>query len=307
VAGKVAWITPANASGGRTQGVGVRFPNDDKTRQLKLKIEEMLGTSISVGQADADALSRAACAAAPLPTGPAMFVDSHCHLSFPELHAACRRDPAPTWPPPGSTAPCASAPRWKSSIACMRWRMATTTSGARWACTPTRRRARAHVDDLLQRCAGRPRVVGIGETGLDYYRLNGRSVADMAWQRERFAPHPRRAAASACRWWCTRAAPARHPGRAAQRRAGRGGRRVPLLHRDPDVARAALDLGFYISFSGILSLPQRRGTARGGRMVPLERCLIETDSPYLAPMPHRGKRLPWPRPCGRRPRSTSTP
>ena len=47
VAGKVAWITPANASGGRTQGVGVRFPNDEKTRQLKIKIEEILGTSIS--------------------------------------------------------------------------------------------------------------------------------------------------------------------------------------------------------------------------------------------------------------------
>lgn len=47
VAGKVAWITPANASGGRTQGVGVRFPNDDKTRALKLKIEELLGTAIS--------------------------------------------------------------------------------------------------------------------------------------------------------------------------------------------------------------------------------------------------------------------
>jgi type IV pilus assembly protein PilZ len=47
VAGKVAWITPANASGGRTQGVGVRFPGDEKTRQLKIKIEEALGTSIS--------------------------------------------------------------------------------------------------------------------------------------------------------------------------------------------------------------------------------------------------------------------
>jgi len=47
VAGKVAWLTPANASGGRTQGVGVRFPNDEKTRQLKVKIEEILGTSIS--------------------------------------------------------------------------------------------------------------------------------------------------------------------------------------------------------------------------------------------------------------------
>ncbi len=47
VAGKVGWITPANASGGRTQGVGVRFPTDEKTRLLKLKIEEILGTSIS--------------------------------------------------------------------------------------------------------------------------------------------------------------------------------------------------------------------------------------------------------------------
>lgn len=46
VAGKVAWITPANASGGRTQGVGVRFPTDEKTRGLRLKIEELLGTSI---------------------------------------------------------------------------------------------------------------------------------------------------------------------------------------------------------------------------------------------------------------------
>ena len=47
VAGKVAWLTPPNASGGRTQGVGVRFPNDEKSRQLKIKIEEVLGTSIS--------------------------------------------------------------------------------------------------------------------------------------------------------------------------------------------------------------------------------------------------------------------
>jgi type IV pilus assembly protein PilZ len=47
VAGKVSWITPANASAGRTQGVGVRFPNDEKTRHLKSKIEEILGTSIS--------------------------------------------------------------------------------------------------------------------------------------------------------------------------------------------------------------------------------------------------------------------
>ncbi|HNT39306.1 MAG TPA: PilZ domain-containing protein [Rubrivivax sp.] len=50
VAGKVAWITPANASGGRTQGVGVRFPADEKTRALKLRIEELLGTAIGSGK-----------------------------------------------------------------------------------------------------------------------------------------------------------------------------------------------------------------------------------------------------------------
>ena len=65
VAGKVAWLTPANASGGRTQGVGVRFPNDEKTRQLKLKIEEILGHLDLVGQADPDHLNRHPPAALP--------------------------------------------------------------------------------------------------------------------------------------------------------------------------------------------------------------------------------------------------
>ena len=84
VAGKVAWITPANASGGRTQGVGVRFPADEKTRTLKLRIEEDPGNGHFIVQAHADDLS----CAGPIPGGAlTMFVDSHCHLSFPELRA----------------------------------------------------------------------------------------------------------------------------------------------------------------------------------------------------------------------------
>ena len=91
VAGKVGWITPANASGGRTQGVGVRFPTDEKSRALRARIEESLGTSHLVGQAHADHLTPRRlprAVAGTLPPGRdnrIVFVDSHCHLSSPEL------------------------------------------------------------------------------------------------------------------------------------------------------------------------------------------------------------------------------
>ena len=100
VAGKVGWITPANASGGRTQGVGVRFPNDEKSKALRARIEEALGTTHLVGEAHADHLTAARCARFPSPAAawqrqeaPNVFVDSHCHLGSPELAGAMARDP----------------------------------------------------------------------------------------------------------------------------------------------------------------------------------------------------------------------
>jgi TatD DNase family protein len=126
------------------------------------------------------------------------------------------------------------------------------------------------VDDLLD-ARRRPRVVGIGETGLDYYRLNGRSVAEMAWQRERFAVHIRAARATGLPWWCTRAAPVADTlARAARRRAGRGARRLPLLHRDAGGGRSGAGPGLLHLVFGHPDLPQRRGTARVARMVPLD-------------------------------------
>jgi TatD DNase family protein len=145
------------------------------------------------------------------------------------------------------------------------------------------------VDDLLAR-ASLPRVVGIGETGLDYYRLNGRSVADMAWQRERFRVHIRAARRSGLPL-VVHTRSASDDTLAVLRDEGQGavGGVFHCFTETRAVARAALDLGFMISFSGILTFRNAEELREVARMVPLDRCLIETDSPYLAPMPHRGK------------------
>jgi TatD DNase family protein len=145
------------------------------------------------------------------------------------------------------------------------------------------------LDDLVAR-ARLPRVVAIGETGLDYYRLNGRTVADMAWQRERFALHIHASLASGLPLVVhTRSA---SDDTLAVLRADGQGRAAGVFHCFTEtraVAMAALDLGFYISFSGILTFRNAEELRKVARMVPLDRCLIETDSPYLAPVPHRGK------------------
>ncbi len=154
------------------------------------------------------------------------------------------------------------------------------------------------VADLLSRAA-LPRVVALGETGLDYYRLNGRSEAEMEWQRERFRVHIRAAHRTGL--------PLVIHTRSASRDTldlltAEGERRVGgVFHcftETLEVARAALDLGFYISFSGILTFKNAQDLRDVARFVPLDRCLIETDSPYLAPVPFRGKTntpalLPW--------------
>jgi TatD DNase family protein len=145
------------------------------------------------------------------------------------------------------------------------------------------------VDELL-RLAALPRVVAIGETGLDYYRLNGRSLAQMEWQRERFRVHIRAARASGLPLVV-------HTRNASEdtidvlRREGEGAVQgvFHCFTETQAVADAALDLGFYISFSGILTFKNAEVLREVARRVPLDRCLIETDSPYLAPAPYRGK------------------
>ncbi len=141
------------------------------------------------------------------------------------------------------------------------------------------------VDDLV-RLADDPRVLAIGETGLDYYRLTG----DLEWQRERFRAHIR--AGRACGKPLvvhTRAAAADTLRIMREERAEEVGGVMHCFTESLDVAKAAIDLGFMISFSGIVTFRNASRLREVVRAVPLDRLLVETDAPYLAPVPHRGK------------------
>lgn len=229
-----------------------------------------------------------------------MFTDSHCHLSFPEL-----REQLPSILEAMAQAQvgralciCTTLEEFEDVHALARdhgnlWSTVGVHPDQEDVQEPT-------LEDLVSRAA-RARVVGIGETGLDYYRLNGRSVADMAWQRERYRTHIRAGR-------CTDLPLVIHTRNASEDTLAilreEGGFQAG---RDPQpgrvhsrgvfhcftetqaVARAALDLGFCISFSGILTFRSAADLREVARLVPLDRMLIETDSPYLAPVPHRGK------------------
>lgn len=221
-----------------------------------------------------------------------MFVDSHCHLSFPELLGRI-----------GSVRDDMAAARVdRALVICTTLEEFDTVHGLALAhdnfwCT-----AGVHPDNegveepdvaRLQALALRPKVVGIGETGLDYYRLNGRSVADMAWQRQRFGVHLAVARAVAKPLVIhTRSASADTLAMLGEAQAAAGPALTGVFHCFTEtmaVARAALDLGFHISFSGILTFKNAQDLRDVAAFVPLDRCLIETDSPYLAPVPYRGR------------------
>ncbi len=145
------------------------------------------------------------------------------------------------------------------------------------------------VEELVVK-ADHPKVLAIGETGLDYYRLNGRSVAEVEWQRERFRVHIR--AARACGKPLivhTRSSAADTLAILKEEGAEAVGGVFHCFTEDQAVAAAAVDLGFHISFSGILTFRNAEDLRAVAAALPRERVLIETDSPYLAPVPYRGK------------------
>jgi TatD DNase family protein len=226
-----------------------------------------------------------------------MFVDSHCHLSFPELSANLPqiRQAMEAAGVDRALCICTTLEEFEDVHALA---MAYDNFWASAGVHPdTENLAEPSVDTLLQ-LAARPKVVGIGETGLDYYdmegRKGGRTVADMEWQRERFRVHIR--AARECRKPLiihTRSASddtiaiLKEEGEDGS--PGAAGGVFHCFTETMDVARAALDLGFHISFSGILTFKTAADLREVARFVPLDRMLIETDSPYLAPVPYRGK------------------
>lgn len=145
------------------------------------------------------------------------------------------------------------------------------------------------VEDLTSR-AVLPRVIGIGETGLDYFRLGDRTKADMEWQRERFRVHIRAALQMNKPLIIhTRASADDTLNILAEEGRGRARGVMHCFTENWEVARRALDLGFYISIAGIVTFKNAQALRDVAVQVPADRLLIETDSPYLAPMPHRGK------------------
>jgi TatD DNase family protein len=218
-----------------------------------------------------------------------MYVDSHCHLAFEGLYE--RIDDV--------RAAMAAAQVDRALVICTTLEEFDKVHGLAlrfpnfWASAgvhPDNEGVREPtLDDLLARAA-LPRVLAIGETGLDYYRLNGRSLADMAWQRERFRVHIRAARACA-KPLIIHTRSASDDTLAILREEG-GETAGGVFHcftETAAVARAALDLGFHISFSGILTFRNAQDLRDVAAFVPLNRLLIETDSPYLAPVPFRGK------------------
>ena len=216
-----------------------------------------------------------------------MYVDSHCHLNFPELRERL----------PEIRAAMAAADVDRALCICTTLEEFDDVHALAIAHDNFWCSAGVHPDnegvrepslaDLLA-LAARPRVVAIGETGLDYFRLNGRSIEAMEWQRERFRVHIRASRATGLPL-VVHTRSASDDTVAILRDEGAEAGVFHCFTETEAVARAALDLGFYISFSGILTFKTAQDLRDVAAFVPLDRCLIETDSPYLAPMPHRGK------------------
>ena len=226
-----------------------------------------------------------------------MFTDSHCHLNFPELVEQITPIRAAMAEAKVDRALCICTTMEEFEGV----HTLATTYDNFWATVgvhpDTEGLTEPSLQDLLDRAA-LPRVIAIGETGLDYYgmedRKGGRTVADLEWQRERFRTHIR--AARACDKPLvihTRSASVDTLGILREEGEGGEGKQAGgVFHcftETAEVARAALDMGYYISFSGIVTFKNAQDLRDVAAFVPMDRMLIETDSPYLAPVPYRGK------------------
>lgn len=151
---------------------------------------------------------------------------------------------------------------------------------------PNETRGREPDMEELVTLAADPDIVAIGETGLDYFRSQG----DLDWQRERFRCHIEAARVAAKPLIIhTREAADDTMAMLQSSGARESGGVMHCFAEDWRIAQQALDIGFYISFSGIVTFKSARDVQEVARRAPLDRILVETDSPYLAPVPHRGK------------------
>lgn len=214
-----------------------------------------------------------------------MLVDSHCHLDFPELAAILpevleRMEAASV-----RAALCAGVTLERFPAIMAIAHRHPNVFAAVGVHPDTEVGEEADVAALV-RLAADPKVVAIGETGLDYYRLEG----DLEWQRRRFRIHIQ-AARECCKPLIihSRAAKADTLSILEEEGADKVGGVFHCFTEDMETARKAIELGFHVSFSGIVTFKNAVDLKRVAAELPLDRILIETDSPYLAPAPHRGK------------------
>lgn len=226
-----------------------------------------------------------------------MFTDSHCHLTFPELASQM----------PAIRHAMTAAQVTRALCICTTMEEFCTIHALALAYDNFWCTVGVHPDNEgvtepsvheLQSCAALERVIAIGETGLDYYgmqeRKGGRTIADLDWQRERFRTHIR-AARAVAKPLVIHTRSSASDTLAILEEEGEDGphnRAGGVFHcftESQEVARVVLDRGYYISFSGIITFKSAQDLRDIAAFVPLDRMLIETDSPYLAPVPYRGK------------------
>ncbi len=214
-----------------------------------------------------------------------LLVDSHCHLNFPEFAGRIGALQDRMAQNRVACALCIST-RLETFEEVYALAAANTNLYATVGVHPDERDALDPDVDMLAAQAARPKVVAIGETGLDYYRVTG----DLEWQRTRFRRHIRAARATGKPLVVhTRNAAADTLRLMAEEGAERVGGVMHCFTETWEVAERALEMGFYISFSGIVTFKNAGALKDVAKRVPLDRILVETDAPYLAPVPYRGK------------------
>ncbi|MDP3609230.1 MAG: TatD family hydrolase [Methylophilus sp.] len=214
-----------------------------------------------------------------------MLVDSHCHLNFPELSDNIEAVRASMLESQVGHALCVSVTLDKVHEVLT---LAETYDNfyASVGVHPDYENIDEPTVDVLVKLAEHPKVVAIGETGLDYFRLTG----DLSWQRERFRTHIRAAIiANKPLIIHTRSAAEDTIKIMREEHAHLVGGVMHCFTESLEVALQAIELGFYISFSGIVTFKNAGQLKEVAKTIPLDRILVETDSPYLAPIPFRGK------------------
>ena len=216
-----------------------------------------------------------------------MFIDSHCHIDFPDFSEGTQLLLDRMHSAGVGAALCVSV-NLENFPRVLALAEAHPNLFASVGVHPDHDEGREPSIEELVDLARHPLVLAIGETGLDYYRMKREEVD---WQRDRFRTHIRAAREAGKPLIIhTRNAAEDTLAIMAEEGAGAAGGVMHCFTESWGVAKTALAMGFYISFSGIVTFKSAKDLKEVARRVPLDRLLIETDSPYLAPVPHRGKR-----------------